>query len=197
MADWQGTNPDELTAAHLACEKTLLFRKKAMRKELRRRMADTNGDSARVVNRVAAYLGERPKVRVVALFAPMPGEVDLIDLVKRTGRVLAFPRVDGDSLVFHMVKDAQNELQPGAYGILEPQQGLPIVKLDDIDLFLCPGLGFDTGGGRIGRGKGFYDGILAKARPGAVKLGVCFAHQIVDEVVMEEHDIRMDGVITG
>ena len=47
------------------------------------------------------------------------------------------------------------------------------------------------------RGKGFYDSILAKARPDAVKLGVCFVHQIVDQVVMEEHDIRMNGVFSG
>lgn len=197
MTDWQGTNPDELPTAYFASDKTKLFLKKAMRRELRRKIGETNEDSTRVVREVADYLSKRPQIRVVALFAPLPGEVNLMALSKGTERVWVFPQVNEDSLVFYQVKDAQNELKPGAYGILEPLHRLPIVNVSEIDLFLCPGLGFDTCGGRIGRGKGFYDGILAQARPDSVKLGACFSHQIVDEVVMEQHDIRMDGIIVG
>lgn len=197
MARWQGTNPDDLLAAHLAGDMTKPYRKKAMRDELRRRLEEKTGDSALVAPEVAAYLRERPHFRVVALFAPLPGEVDLISLTRGTERAWAFPRVEDGTLAFYQVKDAEKELKPGAFGILEPVNGLPPLYPDEIDLFLCPGLGFDTHGGRIGRGKGFYDGILAKARPDAVKLGICFGHQLVDEVVMEDHDIRMNGVIAG
>jgi 5-formyltetrahydrofolate cyclo-ligase len=197
MADWQGTNPDDLLATHLAGDMTKPFRKKAMREELRRIIAERTGDSARVVRQIADYLGERPHVRVVALFAPMPGEVDLLALAGMTQKIWAFPKVTGDGLTFQQVSDAEKDLRPGAFGILEPRKRLPLVLIDEIDLFLCPGLGFDTHGGRIGRGKGFYDAALAKARPDAIRLGICFGYQLVDEVAMEDHDIRMHGVIAG
>ncbi len=197
MADWQETNPDDLLATHLAGEMTKPFRKKAMREELRRIMAERSGDSARVVRQIVEYLGERPHVRMVALFAPMPGEVDLVALTKEVHKIWAFPRVNKDGLTFHQVKDVQKDLRPGAFGILEPTECLPLVLADEIDLFLCPGLGFDTRGGRIGRGKGFYDAALAQSRPDAIRLGICFGYQLVDEVAMEDHDIRMHGVIAG
>lgn len=197
MASWQGANPDDLLAAHLAGDMTKPFRKKAMRDALRRRMKEKTGDSPRVVREVEAYLRNHPQARTVALFAPLPGEVDLISLTRDAGRIWVFPKVEDDTLAFYQVKDAEKELKPGAFGILEPTQGLPLFYPDEIDLFLCPGLGFDTRGGRIGRGRGFYDGILAKARPDAIRLGICFGHQLVDEVVMEAHDIRMNGVIAG
>ncbi len=197
MADWQGTNPDDLLATHLAGDMTIPFRKNAMRKELRQKMAERTGDSARVVRQIVEYLGERPHVRVVALFAPMPGEVDLLELTKMTEKIWAFPRVTKYGLTFHQVKDAKKDLRPGAFGILEPRKRLPLFLADEIDLFLCPGMGFDTRGGRIGRGKGFYDAALAKSRSDAVRLGICFGYQLVDEVAMDDHDIRMDGVIAG
>jgi 5-formyltetrahydrofolate cyclo-ligase len=197
MASWQGTNPDELLAAHLAGDMTKPYRKKALRDELRRRMAERSGDSSVVAKEVSSYLSERPQAQVIALFAPLPGEVDLIPLTRELDRIWAFPKVEGDSLAFYHIKDAGKELKLGAFGILEPIQHLPRLYPDEIDLFLCPGLGFDARGGRIGRGKGFYDDTLAKARPDALKIGVCFGYQLVDEVVMEDHDIPMNGVIAG
>lgn len=173
------------------------FRKEALREKLRQRIAGKSGDSTGVVRQVEEYLDDHPQIRVVALFAPMPGEVDLLALVGDTNRVWAFPKVTGGRLIFHQVRNLDKDLQRGAYGIAEPCKRLPLVFTDEIDLFLCPGLGFDTRGGRIGRGKGFYDKALAEARKGAIRLGICFGYQLVDEVAMESHDIRMDGVIAG
>ena len=52
-------------------------------------------------------------------------------------------------------------------------------------------------GGRLGRGRGFYDRMLAKARPDALKLGICFEIQLVADTFPEPHDVRMDHVIAG
>ena len=197
MADRQETNPDDLLATHLAGEMTKSFRKKAMREDLRRIMAEKTGDSTRVVQQIVEFLSEHPHIRVVALFAPMPGEVDLLALTKMTDKIWAFPKVTKYGLTFQQVKNVKTDLRPGAFGILEPTKRLPLVLVDEIDLFLCPGLGFDTRGGRLGRGKGFYDAALSEARSDAVLLGICFEFQMVDEVAMEDHDIRMHGVIAG
>jgi len=95
------------------------------------------------------------------------------------------------------VEDPCAGLSPGAMGILEPLPHLPQVGIAEIDAFLCPGLAFDARGGRLGRGKGFYDRMLARARPDALKMGVCFPQQLVPDVFAQEHDIPMDGVLTA
>jgi 5-formyltetrahydrofolate cyclo-ligase len=165
---------------------------------MRRRISGNPGaDSAAAVKEVAAYLSGRPELRVVAVFAALPGEVDLRTLPGEIERVWVFPRVEAGDLVFHEVRDFDEDLEKGAYGILEPRADLPRVEIGNVDIFLCPGLAFDAKGGRLGRGKGFYDRMLGQARPDAAKVGVCFGFQLVDGIVMEGHDVRMDAVIAG
>lgn len=198
MGGMQETNPDDMPAGHTAEPGAELYLKDRMRKELRRRASEyPNGDSVPVVHEIAAYLAEKPALKVVAVFSALPGEVDLRTLPEEIERVWAFPRVEGIDLVFHEVRDFTKDLDAGAYGIMEPKVKLRCLMIEEVDIFLCPGLGFDHKGGRIGRGKGFYDRILEQARPGSLKLGVCFKYQMVDNIVMEEHDVRMNEVITG
>ena len=59
---------------------------------------------------------------------------------------------------------------------------------------MVPGVAFDTGGNRMGRGRGFYDRLL-KSTPRAVKIGVAYGFQILDEIPVEPHDVKMDIVI--
>ena len=86
-------------------------------------------------------------------------------------------------------------LVPGAFGILEPGPDARLCGPGELDLLLVPGVAFTAGGLRCGRGKGYYDRYLAQSGFRAVKIGVCFAHQLVDALPAEPHDIRMDGVI--
>lgn len=188
-----------MLAEYLAGPLTRMHRKKKLREDLRRRIEVNVGDSSNVVSEIEAYLDERPYLKVVAMYSALPGEVELHSLLERIGRIWLFPRVEGNELVFYRVKKLGKDLKVGAYGILEPRKGLLKYDVADIDLFLCPGLGFDLSGGRIGRGKGFYDRVLERAKPGAVKLGVCFGYQLVNqwEMATEDHDIRMNRVIAG
>ncbi len=196
---WQVTNPDDMLAEYLAGHTVRMHRKRKLRQDLRRRMEINTGNSAVVAREVANYLDGRPELKVVAVYSALPGEVDLKSLTEMEGRVWVFPKVEGADLVFYQVGNVSRDMEVGAFGILEPGNGLARVDIAKIDLFLCPGLGFDLKGGRVGRGRGFYDRALAKSRPGSVKLGVCFGYQLVDEteMEMESHDIRMNAVIAG
>lgn len=163
---------------------------------MRRIPADQSTDSAAVCRHLDRWLANRPELAVISAFAALPGEVDLSECIARhPGRRWVFPKVQGDSLTFHEIVHP-SELIPGAFGIREPAPTTPGVDVTEIDLFLCPGLGFDSRGGRLGRGRGFYDRILADARPDALKLGVCHPFQIVADTFPQDHDIMMDGVIS-
>lgn len=170
--------------------------KRDLRAALRQRIAKGGGDSAAVCEVVVKFLEERPELRTVALFAAMRGEVDLSPLLAMDGRVFVFPKVEEGELGFFEVSGLA-DLEKGSYKIDEPRASLPRVAVEEIDLFLCPGLGFDARGGRIGRGKGFYDKALLSVRKGAVKAGVGFAFQLVDRIPMEDFDVRMDAVIVA
>ncbi len=166
------------------------------REELRRiALVNHAADSAAVVESLVQELDCLPNARIVAAYMALPGEVDLREIFGRTNKTWVFPRVRGENLHFHRVKNINEEMQVGAFGIMEPRDGLEEVAVEEVDVFLCPGLGFDRNGGRLGRGRGFYDRMLKQAKPDAVKVGVCFPFQMVDDIVMEEHDVRMDVVV--
>ena len=67
------------------------------------------------------------------------------------------------------------------------------------DLLLVPLLAFDRDGGRLGYGGGFYDRTLAAlraARTGVRALGLAWSAQELPRTPREDHDQRLDGVIT-
>lgn len=109
-----------------------------------------------------------------------------------------FPKVLSGSLMeFRNVKKAkeESEFDIGAYGILEPKLEHPVVDHRVMAAAFIPLLAFDGNGGRLGKGKGYYDRILADF-PG-LKIGVAFEWQYSSSPLpMEAHDRRLDLVVT-
>ena len=87
-----------------------------------------------------------------------------------------------------------DDLVSGAYGILEPNIDAPIIDPSLLDVVVVPGSVFDKNGYRTGYGGGYYDRFLENTD--AIRVGVCFDFQLVDDVFPEEHDKKMDFIIT-
>lgn len=101
--------------------------------------------------------------------------------------------------LFHL--EEMSELVEGAYKILEPRVELrarpeKILEPADLDLVMVPGTAFDPRGGRMGQGKGYYDRLLANARPDAPLVALAFECQIFPEIPVDAHDVFMDMVLT-
>jgi 5-formyltetrahydrofolate cyclo-ligase len=155
-------------------------------------------DSQPVCNALDRWLQSHRELKTIAVFSALPGEVNLLKLIAAHPHLTwAYPRVCHHDLIFHAVKNHAEELVSGSFGILESSAPHSEIPTTLIDAFLCPGLAFDHRGGRLGRGRGFYDRVLERARPDALKVGVCFPFQIVPDTFSEPHDIRMDEVICG
>jgi len=121
-------------------------------------------------------------------------EVDTLQLIKDKMSSVNFVVpcvIEGEMTVVRFNGFA--DLVEGNYGILEPGKKEK-VDLDSIDLVIVPGVAFDREGNRIGFGKGYYDKILDSIN--AVKVGICFDFQVVDRIENEEHDVRMDYVVS-
>jgi len=89
---------------------------------------------------------------------------------------------------------SMDQLVEGYAGILEPMEALK-VNYKNIDLVIVPGVVFDIRGHRIGYRHGHYDKFL-KNVPKAIKIGLAYDFQMVDEIPEEPHDIPMDFVVT-
>lgn len=144
-------------------------------------------------------LPELRSAEVVLAFASFRSEVltaHFIEWCLQQGKRVALPRIEGPRLIrAYQINDMEFHLEPRTYGISEPVPGLPEVRPEDIDAILMPGSAFDRSGGRLGYGGGYYDTFLQQA-PQAVRIAACFAAQIVDDVPMDEHDLRVDCLVT-
>lgn len=130
---------------------------------------------------------------VVAGYVAFRSELDpswLMEALAKAGARLALPRMTGHDLALH-AHEAGDPLRTGPFGILEPAPDAPLVTPS---IILAPLLAFDTAGGRLGYGKGFYDRLFA-AHPEALRVGVAFAVQKVGAVPREAHDARLHMVL--
>lgn len=108
-----------------------------------------------------------------------------------------FPRCIGQNLIWHQVAIANfaNQMQLGAFDILEPLHNLPPMDLANIDLIFIPAIACDRQGYRLGYGGGFYDRWLPQSI--GVKAGVIFDEFYTDQIPNDIWDIPLDAIITN
>lgn len=109
-----------------------------------------------------------------------------------------FPRSNADcTMDFYQVISVK-QLESGYMGIKEPvvneEYRYQYNRKEDT-LIIVPGVAFDMNGYRVGYGKGFYDRFLKDKRQMTV-MGLCFSSQLVEEIPHNQHDIRMDKIVT-
>lgn len=166
-------------------------------KELNRALAPERREAAgrRIMQTIEASEAFA-RACTVALFCALPDEPPTGEMIRRwsaTKRIV-LPRVEGDTMEFYPFDPAT--LDEGAFGILEPTEGMPCDP-SEIDWIVVPGVAFTSAGERLGRGRGYYDKYLSLPEFRALKTGICYAHQIVDALPSEPHDVRMDDVVAG
>jgi 5-formyltetrahydrofolate cyclo-ligase len=146
-----------------------------------------------------ALLSEWQDAKGVLLYASLPGEPDtdlLFGRARAEGKRVFYPFFRGKdrSLGFAEVETLES-LHPGPLRFREPSPERKERKLE-ADLILIPGLGFDQGGMRLGRGSGYYDRTLAEIGSGLLRVGLFFSWQELSRVAAEAHDERMDLLVT-
>jgi 5-formyltetrahydrofolate cyclo-ligase len=136
----------------------------------------------------------------VLLYAPLPGEPDPMGILhQHPEKEFFFPRIKGTDLeLFRWSAESRWISGPSNFPNLnEPDpESWERASAGKIDLALVPGLGFDTKGGRLGRGKGYYDRLLGDPLFGARKVALAWEWQIAEAVPTEAHDVLMDLIVT-
>lgn len=177
--------------------------KGSLRKEIRKRLeAMTPEQQAEASGRACALLEQQAiwrEAKLILFYAPVPQEVDLWRLLHDSiaaGKMTALPRFDSATqrYVACRIEDLGKDLKEGEFGIREPAGHCVVISSKPLDLILVPGVAFDLQGRRLGRGKGFYDQLLASVR--GTTCGVAFDEQIVERVPVEPHDVHLNCILT-
>ena len=169
--------------------------KQNLREEARRFLASLNAERRRAAGqKILSHLRSWDvwvAARTVCAFSALRSEPDVLTPWP-DGKKIILPRVVGSQVSLHLV-DNSEVLVAGSFGILEPAPNAPLA-LAKADLILVPGLAFDRGGVRLGRGGGYYDRLLTDFE--GLRVGVCFEESVLERIPAEPHDARMDFLMT-
>lgn len=145
----------------------------------------------------SGILSATKQVYIYVSYGNEAGTTFLIEkLLQQQQHIVAVPRVNGKEMDFYRIKEMA-DLKPGFNGIPEPVSGEIVTKCNGI--MFMPGLVFDKYHGRIGYGGGYYDRYLSEHKNDNIfKVAIAYDFQVLktEKIIMEEHDIKPDIVIT-
>ena len=177
--------------------------KVALRQKIRARLPKISATGRETASsKICASLKEQSffqNAATILFFAPLPDEPDVWPLLAESlaaGKIAALPQFDSvkQSYIVRRVQNLQAEIVAGRFWVREPKSSCAEIPPDQIDLVLVPGVAFDLRGNRLGRGRGFFDRLLANIR--GVKCGIAFDEMIVNEVPAGELDVPVDFILT-
>lgn len=140
----------------------------------------------------------------VALYLANDGEIAttvILEHALTSGKQCYLPRISAQEMFF-LRYERDDPLQTNRYGIPEPTKERESIGAENLDIVLLPLVGFDTSGGRLGMGGGYYDrcfafraeSISSNARP--MLIGLAHHCQEVDRIPHEHWDVSLDKIVS-
>jgi len=186
--------------------------KKSLRKQMKAKVATISQQDKKLQSKIVTgkvlKSAEYVNSKSIALYLHMDDEIQTEDILIQAfkdEKICYIPRYFMGGNLMEMVRiynlqDYEN-LPVTKWNIKQPsdEEKRP-EALDEgsLDLMLIPGMAFTEKGLRLGRGKGYYDTYLAKAKSKEMNpktLALAFNEQIVSEVPCDDHDYTIDSVI--
>jgi 5-formyltetrahydrofolate cyclo-ligase len=175
--------------------------KSALRQHIRARLGQISL-AVRMVESLELCARLEPQLQsahTILFFAPLPDELDVWPLLEKllpAKKICALPAFDAVAQLYssRRVRNLETDIFTGKFDISEPLPTCEEIALNQFDLVLVPGMAFDETGNRLGRGRGFYDRILAAAS--GVKCGVAYDFQLLEKIPAEPHDARVNFIFT-
>jgi 5-formyltetrahydrofolate cyclo-ligase len=196
-----------MTPATAPVENVVNDKKKELRKKYtaaRKALSpEERTEKSSVIRDVLKNTSAFKKSGAILLYVEMASEVamrPLIDELLKSGKRVAIPylKVDQRTMGMASITDCSIDIIQGALKTPEPR---PEIRdnfyRSDLQLVVCPGVAFDKFGGRLGRGKAFYDNFLRELKGKVPIFGVGFECQFMDEQLPFSYsDVVMDQVVT-
>ncbi len=115
-------------------------------------------------------------------------------LLKKKCKLFA-PKVQSESKTLKFTEYLNNEdLVENNYGILEPKNDNTF-PIEELDLVIVPLRAFSKDLKRLGFGSGYYDRTFENHKSTNL-LGLAYSFQYLENLILEEFDIKLSSVIT-
>lgn len=175
--------------------------KERLRREIKGQRAEFASSYCQRADRaIFKYITELPeyqRAERILCFVSTEQEVHTFSVIEHAleqGKVVGVPRCTGKGIMEVCRIDGLEGLETGAYGILEPVRGAPVLLPEELGFAVVPCLSCSSTGRRLGYGGGYYDRYLLKTK--AFKAVVCRAGSMREDIPVEAHDLRMDIVVS-
>ena len=136
----------------------------------------------------------------IFIYLGFGSEIDTMSYIQdfiNDGKHIFIPRTDIKTKKMEAVEiTSLDGLKENKYGILEPNDNKEEFYKNNLDLIILPGVAFDHSGRRIGYGGGYYDRYLEDIDKRIIKVALIYDFQLLENVPVEEHDIKADYIIT-
>ncbi len=179
----------------------MLAQKEAIRSDLRERRWNIPGDIRKEMSRqICSSLSQviHPCETVLVYCAKEP-EVEtswFIDHLLHHERKVIVPIIEEENVGLRLSYiQTRDVLKPSTFHVPEPVDCEYPADPHHVTCAIIPMLGFDRSGGRIGYGAGYYDRFLSE-HSHIKKIGIAYSVQEVPTIPVQDHDIRMDIIVT-
>ncbi|MCF7821642.1 MAG: 5-formyltetrahydrofolate cyclo-ligase [Mariprofundaceae bacterium] len=138
-----------------------------------------------------------PENHHLLAYRSLPDEVDTRLIFATPPCQIYAPRMHGRDDMHWFGITGSTEWIKGAFGIEEPASGHDWADEESPAILLCPLVGFDRSGNRLGMGKGCFDRWLAKHQQRITSIiGLAFSCQEIASIPSESHDVPLHTIIT-
>jgi len=156
--------------------------------ELRKKLKNISMVKADYSETVINRLQNIVKDKNVCTYIPLENEININMHLKGQSALSTTCIKDGDIKICIY----EEPLEKNSFNVYQP---INLKIIDNVDIFLVPGVGFDIKGTRLGKGSGFYDQLLSQ-HLNSIFIGITDKNHIVDDIPFENHDIQMHSLIT-
>lgn len=177
-------------------------RKSALRSALRQRRnslsSTQQADAAQALSQSVLGLSHWADAQRIALYLASDGEIGtsvLASIARSQGKHLFLPTLTSESGLAFARWETDMTLSVNRYNIPEPPVGAERCPAAELDMIFLPVVGWDSHGGRLGMGGGYYDRTLAGI-VGPVLVGLAHTNQEVEQIPRESWDVVLDYVAT-
>lgn len=181
----------------IQAQQTKQMNKDDIRLRIKARKALLNDDERRLAaEHVFSFLEKTAAFMMsdaILMYHSLPDELSTLSFIDKwqSRKRFFLPRVNGVNL--EILPYDRMKLHLGAFNIEEPT-GDDTTDMSEIEMVVVPAVAYDRRGNRVGRGKGYYDRLLKDTK--AIKVGVAYDFQLVDDIDIDPFDVAVDYVIT-
>ena len=119
---------------------------------------------------------------------------EVIKLLFKKNKRVYVPKIMGENLI-HIEINKNTSYSENQFSVREPSSA----NTSDpkiFDVVFIPLLAYDKSGERVRYGGGYYDRFLLNKKKNVLKVGLSFFEPVDEILNVEEHDIKLDYVIT-